>query len=70
VTRLCALPLGLCSAETALRAALFALKLAALAVASALARTDEDPAQQRYNDLPSEQQRIIAAAMITAKTPT
>jgi hypothetical protein len=40
-----------------------------LYVASQL-RTDGDPAQQRYTDLTSEQQRIIAAAMITANTPT
>ena len=45
-----------------------------LYVASQL-RPDEEPVQdwqesQRYTDLPSEQQRIIAAAMITANTPT
>ena len=45
-----------------------------LYVASQL-RPDEEPVQdwqesQRYTDLPSEQQRIIAAAMVTRNTPT
>jgi hypothetical protein len=45
-----------------------------LYVASQL-RPDEEPVQdwqepQRYTDLPSEQQRIIAAAMATRNTPT